>query len=206
MAARAQLARQAPGEVDRVALHHHVQVEALLPEQHVAHRAADQVHAVLGRRRSGDRGQHVLQPLDGVEALPHRGGRLGVRQRPLERRRLVQGAQQVPARDDAVGARDRDPVLGPVRALVHDHEPVGAAGRKQLAQLAERRVGADHVDARAHHALHRCVAEPVAHRTVEVLARDDAGQVTASETWMPLRPSRWHSTSVAEMSSSLATA
>ena len=46
----AELAGQQARELDRVALHHQVEVEALLAQQHVAHRAADQVDALERRR------------------------------------------------------------------------------------------------------------------------------------------------------------
>ena len=50
MAVSAERARQLASEGDRVTLDHHVEIEALLAEQHVAHGAADQVHAVVLRR------------------------------------------------------------------------------------------------------------------------------------------------------------
>ena len=86
----------------------------------------------------------------------------------------------LPMRDDVVTAARRAIAhrgIHYLAALGHHDQPARLPCREQVAQLTQRGVAADHVHARAHHAAHRRMAEAVAHGPVEVLARDDAGQV-----------------------------
>ena len=179
MAAPAERARQLARERDRVALDHHVEVEALLAEQHVAHRAAHEVHALVGggdrlRSRAAPRSRRSISS----QALPHRRGRLGVGRRPLDAHRLVQRAQHVAARDDALGCGRA--ARGPRRGTGPPARPrAGRRCRSASRSRSSPSVASPPITSTpaAHHALHRRVAEAVAHGAVEVLARHDAGQV-----------------------------
>ena len=98
--------------------------------------------------------------LEGEQAVAVGGRCLLLRDGLLER------AQEVAARDDADDAP------------VPDH---GHAARVRLAhealELGERGVLGAGDDGRGHDALHRRVGEVVAHRLVEILARDGAREV-----------------------------
>ena len=170
--------RERVRERDRVALDGDVDVEALLAEQDVADRAADEVDAVR-RGRPG--------------ARPRRRSRAAAGSREAARR-CSPPARRLRRRDSFElrrrSARLTTPTSSSSRRTAT--RPSSAAVTRARSSGSDES-SLDRRDPAAHDPAHRRMREVVADRLVEVLAAHPADEPVPSTTKTPLWPCRWQS-------------